>query len=201
MLEAETIARHVDNALLKKLEIRRFGDGKKKPRGKKVPAGQSYTTNVEEEEVDSDEVDEVSEEEELEESNEAEEDNQDQDVEQLPELPEPTPGPSRSRVGTYVAASYEESWFLAEICADQKGVGRGYTRLSYMLIRGRNSFAWGDRKDIHVALDEDIILEPVLPEPVNSRGNLGLKKNDLQRVESWMVVVYLSCLSTSFRLQ
>ncbi len=50
-LESETTARHLDSALLKKLEVRRFCDARrKKPRGKKVPAGQSYTQVDSEEE-------------------------------------------------------------------------------------------------------------------------------------------------------
>jgi hypothetical protein len=41
-----------------------------------------------------------------------------------------------------------------------------------------------------VALNQDIILDNVVPEPVNSRGHLGLKKKDLKIVLSRMVVVY-----------
>jgi hypothetical protein len=42
--DTHTIARILDASLLKKLEVRRFGDqSRKKPRGKKVPAGQSYS--------------------------------------------------------------------------------------------------------------------------------------------------------------
>jgi hypothetical protein len=59
-----------------------------------------------------------------------------------------------------------------------------------MLIKGNNSFSWGDKPDIHVALNEDILLESVVPEPVNSRGRLGLKKKDLKTVVSRMVVAY-----------
>jgi hypothetical protein len=48
VVETQVSARHIDNVLLKRLEIRRFGDGKRKPRGKKMPAGQSYTAEVQE---------------------------------------------------------------------------------------------------------------------------------------------------------
>jgi hypothetical protein len=65
----------------------------------------------------------------------------------------------------------------------------GYTRLSYMTIKGNNSFVWGEKEDIHVALNEDIIVEPVLPEPLNTRGHLGLKKKDHDRVLYLMVVI------------
>jgi hypothetical protein len=100
-------------------------------------------------------------------------------------------------LGAYVVAVYEQEWFLAEITKDQTGVGNGYTQLSYMAIKGNNSFAWG-QKDIHVALNEDILMEPVCPEPINSRGHLGLKKIDLEKVISLMVVVYLLLFNYSF---
>jgi hypothetical protein len=39
-VQTEEITQHVDAALLRKLEVRRFGEGKKKqPRGKAIPAG------------------------------------------------------------------------------------------------------------------------------------------------------------------
>ena len=58
-----------------------------------------------------------------------------------------------------------------------------------MTIKGNNSFVWGEKEDIHVALNEDIIVEPVLPEPLNTRGHLGLKKKDHDRGLYLMVVV------------
>jgi hypothetical protein len=100
-----------------------------------------------------------------------EEDRERQD-EELPNLCEP-----RKNLTCYacnVAAIYEGEWFLAEICKDQCNVAKGYTRLIYMTIKGNNSFVWGEKEDIpvHVALNEDIIVEPVLPEPQNTRGHL-----------------------------
>jgi hypothetical protein len=51
ILKLQDIASHVDQVLLEELEVRRFGDGKtEKGRGKKVPAGDSYSTWEEEEE-------------------------------------------------------------------------------------------------------------------------------------------------------
>jgi hypothetical protein len=66
-----------------------------------------------------------------------------------------------------------------------------YTRLSYMTIKGNNSFVWGEKEDIHVALNEAIIVEPVSvqPEPLNIRGHLGLKKKDHDRDLYLMVVI------------
>ncbi len=58
-----------------------------------------------------------------------------------------------------------------------------------MTIKGNNSFGWGEKEDIHDALNEDIIVEPVLPEPLNTRGHLGLKKKDHDRVLYLMVVI------------
>jgi hypothetical protein len=49
---SQEVATHLDMAILRKLEVRPFGD-KKKPRGKKVPPGQSHSILEEEdEEVD-----------------------------------------------------------------------------------------------------------------------------------------------------
>jgi hypothetical protein len=191
--ESHGIARNLDSVLLKRLEVRRFGDGtKKKPRGKKVPAGQSYSAETEEE--DEEEVDDIDSESEevniaLEDSEEEEEEELSQEEEADESLPD-LEAPGTSRMGSYVVAAYEGQWFIAEVSRDQEGVAKGYTRLSYMLIKGKNSFSWGDKPDIHVALNEDILLEHVMPEPVNNRGHLGLKKTDLQIILSRMVVVY-----------
>jgi hypothetical protein len=202
IVQSEEIARHIDSALLKKLEVRRFGEAsKKKPRGKKTPAGQSYTaeedSEEEEEEEDDDEVEEDEEDEE--EADDVEEQEQEgvdvEDVEEegadeLPDLDVPGPSTSSKSSSNYVVAVYEGQWFLAEICGDQKNVGRGYTRLSYMVIKGTNTFTWGDKEDLHVTCNEDILLRAVEPEPVNSRGHLGLNKKDFVVVVSRVVVVY-----------
>jgi hypothetical protein len=71
-------------------------------------------------------------------------------------------------------ALYKGEWFFAEVCQDQSGLWRGYTGLNYMLIKSMNSVAWGVKVDLVVTFNEDIILEKVDPEPVNSRGHLGL---------------------------
>jgi hypothetical protein len=41
---------------------------------------------------------------------------------------------------------------------------------------------------------KDILMDPVLPEPVNNRGHMGFKKKDLEKVLSLMVVVYIFVL-------
>jgi hypothetical protein len=241
--EAEKVARNLDKELLKKLEVRRFGDGKKKPRGKKVPAGQSYTKDLETtDEEDSEE--EGSQETSEEEEDDVEEQSENSDVgvgnsneefeyeELLPDLDEPSgsgmasshgadssnradngsgvtsgsgvaslsgvassSGVASCRMASYVVANYEGQWFLAEVYRDQEGVDKNYTRLNYMQIKGNNSFAWGKKPDLHEAFNEDILLRNVLPEPVNSRGNLGIKKKDLQIVLSRMVLVYYRLFS------
>jgi hypothetical protein len=47
VLQTQEVAHHMDAAVMKRLEVRRFGDTKKKPRGKKIPAGQSYSQDDE----------------------------------------------------------------------------------------------------------------------------------------------------------
>jgi hypothetical protein len=61
---SQEIARNIDSALLKKLEVRRIWRGQqKKPRGQKVPAGQSYTEAAgDSEDTNEEEVDDVEEE-------------------------------------------------------------------------------------------------------------------------------------------
>jgi hypothetical protein len=61
-----------------------------------------------------------------------------------------------------------------------------------MTIKGSNAFAWGVKDDVHVTLNEDIILRNVQPEPVTSRGHLGLKKDVYKKLLAKMVVVYFS---------
>jgi hypothetical protein len=93
----------------------------------------------------------------------------------------------------FVAATYEEQWFLAELSKNQSDVVTGYTRLNW----GFNSFGWGDKEDIHITLNEDILMS-VIPQLVNSRGNLGLSDQDLRKVLRLMVVVYLTRTFVNF---
>jgi hypothetical protein len=107
-----------------KLEVRRIWRGQqKKPRGQKVPAGQSYTEAAgNSEDTNEEEVDDV------EEGDDEEDDGEKEGADKLPDLD--VPGPASKSSSNYVDAVYEGHWFLAEICGDQKNVGRGYTRLS-----------------------------------------------------------------------
>jgi hypothetical protein len=207
-------ARHLDAALLKRLEVRRFGElSKKRPRGKKVPAGQSYTDREEDEESDEEEDKEETDEEETDEEETGEEEVEENEVEEnegnetqgneaelfedeveavlqgAEELP-------TVNAGTYVVAVYEQQWFLAEVSRDQSQVKRGYTKLEYLVIKGTNAFSYPSKPDLHITLDEDIIIKNVSPEPVNSRGCLGLNKKDLGKVLTLMVVFISSSFST-----
>ena len=68
---------------------------------------------------------------------------------------------------------------------------KGYTKLSYLLLRGTNCFVWGEKPDIMETLNIDIVMEKVVPELQNNRGHLGLNKKDLKSLQSLLVVVYL----------
>jgi hypothetical protein len=72
--------------------------------------------------------------------------------------------------GTYVVAVYEGQWFLAEVSRDQSQVKRGYTKLEYLVIKGTNTFSHPSKPDLHITLDEGIIIKNVSLELVNSRG-------------------------------
>ena len=69
-----------------------------------------------------------------------------------------------------------------------------------MQIKGMNTFAWGVRPDLVLTYNDDILLEGIQIEPVNSRGHFGLNKKDLKSVQSWMVVVYFPCIPFYFFL-
>jgi hypothetical protein len=71
---------------------------------------------------------------------------------------------------------YEGQWFLAQVCFDQANVKKGYTKLSYLLLRGTNCFVWGEKPDIMETLNIDIVMEKVVLELQNNRGHLGLNK-------------------------
>ena len=195
ILQTKEIAKNIDGVLLKKLQVRRFGEGKKKkPRGTKVPAGQSYTKDKEDgDEVEDEDEDQAEGEvDDVEEQNKGDEDENSCSEHDLLDTDLFDNIGERRIAGTYVVAVYEGEWFIAEVCKDQKQVKTGYTRLRYLVIKGVNCFSWGDKPDLHITLEEDIILSNVNPEPVTSRGYLGLKKKDHERVLSLMVLVYLS---------
>ena len=184
----QEIASCFDSVLSENLEVSRFGKEKKKKqvRGKKVPAGQSYSQEEDSDDsrVDPDNVSSIA-------SNSDKEEEAEMSCEESSdseELPEPI---NRRRPGSHVVAVYEGEWFIAEVCIDQRKVAPGYTRLMYMSIKGNNCFAWGP-PDLHITLDEDIILNDIVSEPVTSRGHIGLKKSDPKHVVTLMVVVYLN---------
>jgi hypothetical protein len=204
-------ARHLDATLLQRLELRRFGDpSKKRTRGQKVPAGQSYTEMEEEEEDETDdEEDETDDEEDDDDEEDKDETELNDDEEFEDEVEAVLQGAEAEGVndeelpdvsgGGYVIAVYEGQWFLAEVSRDQQKVKKGYTKLEYMAIKGTNAFTQPPKPDLHITLDEDIILKNVYPEPVNSRGCLGLNKKDLSKVITLMVVVFISSsLSNTF---
>jgi hypothetical protein len=150
------IAHGVNQVLLKKLKIRRFGDGqKKRPREKKIPAGESYSKQDEEkeddiceqedeeeeagnEEVEADEEEVEADEEEVEEADSESENSADEEEAEAEELPDLV-GTSRIP-GSFVVAIYEEEWYIAKVCKDQSNTVSGYVTLSYMSKKGTNSF-------------------------------------------------------------
>lgn len=97
-LSSQAIAKHLDASLLKKLEVRRFGEKKNKnqKKGKKVPAGASYTAAASVDSSSDQENEASAEQSEVEELPEVEELSE---VEELPELS------SRAAASSSAAAS------------------------------------------------------------------------------------------------
>jgi hypothetical protein len=98
--------------------------------------------------------------------------------EELPELPQRQQALSEAQVqpeqelhpkSSFVVATYEEQWFLAELVKNQSDVATGFNRLNYTFIKEFISFGWGDKEDIHITLNEDILMS-VVPQPVNHLG-------------------------------
>ncbi len=48
---------------------------------------------------------------------------------------------------------------------DQNNVRRGFYRLDYMVIKGKNAFIPPSKPDVHVTWEEDIILQGRVAEP------------------------------------
>ena len=95
-------------------------------------------------------------------------------------------GDSRPLVrGSLVVAVYEGQWFIAEVSSNQKDVSSGHKRLSYMGIKGMNTFAW-EKEDIFDTPEEDILFSIKNTIIKNSRGYIGLNKEDLTKVEKHM---------------
>ena len=84
--------------------------------------------------------------------------------------------------------------YVAEVTADQVGVKTGYTRLSYMALKG-SGFAWPEKPDIHITLNEDILMHNISVDVLNSRGHVALNKKDNDRAMALMVVVSISLLT------
>ncbi len=90
------------------------------------------------------------------------------DNEELPDLY--LEGTSNNRMGSYVAAAYRGQWFLAEVSRDQK-MWLEFTRASASWsLKARIAAARG-QAGLHVALNEDILLEAVLHKPIKRRGH------------------------------
>ena len=146
---SELICENLDSSLLNKLSEMRYGFEEKRrakrPKGKKVPAGMSYTPDTTEEEEEEDDVDQIL-------GNNSNDDldggGDDQiggedDIAELPEIDELP----ETDAGGYVVGLYEGEYYLGEPVQDQTGVLPGYKKISFMKIRGSNQFGW-DKPDI-----------------------------------------------------
>ena len=188
----------VESELVKSLKVRRGYGNKKKPTGcgQKIPAGASYSTwrNEEEEAEKEDQEEQVESEEEQVESEEEQVESE-VDPDDLLDDVSSSSSMAMSSSSSMVIAEYEGQWFPAEVCADQKGVSRGYQKLSYMQIKGigmglgkvLNSWAWPEKPDILVTSEQDILLKNITIEPRNSRGCFSVKECFVKKIVSLMV--------------
>jgi len=200
IVDSQAIARNLDDTLLKTLELRRFGDqSKKKPRGQKLPPGKSHSAQAARRRTARRRTMWRS----LARRRPARRRTAGRRIAGRRKRRRRAAGRRNWRMrncltltlrpvpSTSVVAIYEGQWFLADVAESQEKVGHGYTRLSYAAIKGNNCFAWAAKPDIMVTLNEDIIHTEVIMVLLNNRGHCGLTKQDLKKVENWMVVVYI----------
>ena len=174
-------------------------DKEKKKRGKKVPPGQSYCDEEEddamEDEVMEDEVmeDEVREDRDM---SGQESDSSDVSIRPIrmrqrgsledsdPDEPQPrrTEPDQNFAVGSFVIAMYEGTWYLGQVEGqDPEDEMDGYTCVKYMEKKGENKFLF-NHKDVLPTLNTDILLTVDHPVPVSNRGFWGLSDEMLRTV-------------------
>ena len=192
--DASLIRRLLDETFSERLAELRGVDGKdkeKKKRGKKVPPGQSYCDEEEddamEDEVMEDEVmeDEVREDRDM---SGQESDSSDVSIRPIrmrqrgsledsdPDEPQPrrTEPDQNFAVGSFVIAMYEGTWYLGQVEGqDPEDEIDGYTCVKYMEKKGVNKFLF-NHKDVLPTLNTDILLTVDHPVPVSNRGFWGL---------------------------
>ena len=183
-----------DQELMDRLKIARFGDGKskeRKTRGKKIPPGKSWSRQEMELQIDQPDTDS-----DIDEPHESEMDIEEGNESDVVEEPEEQTSSIRDseheeyKVGDFVAAIYEEEWFVAQVEGEEPDEEEdGLILLKYMKQTGgrmKNSFIWPDKDDIFKTKESDILCKVSPPEPVSNRA-FGLNIADLNVVETMMV--------------
>ncbi len=80
-------------------------------------------------------------------------------------------------VGSYVAAVYDQLWYVAQVEGEEEEEEtEGFTLLRYMKRKGNNQFYWDNKIDILKTNNRDILLSTEAPIPVSSRY-WGMPKN------------------------
>jgi len=86
-------------------------------------------------------------------------------------------------VGTYVAAVYDNAWYICQVEGEEEeDETPGFTLLRYMNFMGHNQYFWDEKPDILKTNHLDILCKTSFPVPVSSRY-MGLKKEDVVKVD------------------
>jgi hypothetical protein len=75
-------------------------------------------------------------------------------------------------VGSYVAAMFDQDWYVAQVEAEEpENECPGFTLLKYMVmeIKGHNQFVQGSGKDTLKTINSDVLMVIDPPIPVSSR--------------------------------
>ena len=185
-----------DQELISTLSVRRFGDGqRKKTRGTKIAPGKSWSreelSESETELSESENIDDI------EGSAGGEIDESGCDNDDLPD-PHPQSDVEEYPVGAFVAAIYEDDWYIAQVEGeDSDEETDGFVLLKYMKPtsqKNENSFVWPERADLLKTNIDDIIAKVDPPIPRLSSRAFGLCDKDFDIVKNklvkWFLFIY-----------
>jgi hypothetical protein len=97
-------------------------------------------------------------------------------------------------VGSYVAAVFDQDWYVAQVEAEEpENECPGFTLLKYMEIKGHNQFVRGSGKDSLKTINSDVLRVIDPPIPVSSRL-WGVPKDVVKEIEKlkrvkWFFIV------------
>jgi hypothetical protein len=120
--------------------------------------------------------------------------DEEEEEEEMDDVMATKPSAPLYAVGSYVAAVYDQDWYVAQVEAEEpENECPGFTLLKYMERKGHNQFVWGNGKDTLKTINSDVLMVIDPPIPVSSRL-WGLPKEVVKEIEKlkrvkWFFIV------------